>query len=616
MSSNSVFRQDTKRRWREQEGANGRSSDEFNRAKIPRRSHSPHFRGESRRNQHSSNLEGSNGHARHLEQDGEEGEVVADRVPSNEGDEGEYELYTEDDDARLAEERQKRRDAILRRHKEQSQVSTPVTSEISTNNSNTPLTIRAHSSSNDTPEHPFELEKDQAEPSTLDQGMSATEYDPSMDRALDHEREAKLLGGQTKAKKEDESVDGQKDSAEESEYEEVEVSDDEDIDDMFAIDDEPKPKKKVVRRRKGAPAQESAASKKSQGTAAAPSTLLDNWDDPDGYYRITLGERLGEEGRYHVFAILGQGMFSSVVRARDTKQGDQEVAIKVVRAQETMYKAGIKEMATLRKISSLDPEDKRHIIKLIGHFEHRNHLCMVFESLNMNLREVVKRFGKNVGLNLRAVRTYAHQMFLALALMRKAEIMHADLKPDNILVNENKTAIKVCDLGSASDLSDMEITPYLVSRFYRAPEIILGMPYDCALDMWSIGCTLYELYTGKILFPGRSNNHMLRLMQELKGKFTIKQIRKGRFSGLHFDDTNAFIVRDSPDMRRIQSFNPPATANDLKGRLLPTHTAKALSTSELRLTNAFIDLLNRALELDPARRLTPTQALHHPFFNV
>jgi serine/threonine-protein kinase PRP4 len=92
-------------------------------------------------------------------------------------------------------------------------------------------------------------------------------------------------------------------------------------------------------------------------------------------------------------------------------------------------------------------------------------------SLSMNLREIVKRFGKDVGLNIRAVRAYAHQLFLALGLLRKCNIMHADIKPDNILVNEAKTLIKLCDLGSASDASENDITPYLVSRFYRAPEI-------------------------------------------------------------------------------------------------------------------------------------------------
>lgn len=91
--------------------------------------------------------------------------------------------------------------------------------------------------------------------------------------------------------------------------------------------------------------------------------------------------------------------------------------------------------------------------------------------LSMNLRDVIKRFGKDVGINLKAVRAYAHQIFLALNLFSKLNIMHADIKPDNILVNESKSLLKVCDLGSAADTSEADITPYLVSRFYRAPEI-------------------------------------------------------------------------------------------------------------------------------------------------
>jgi serine/threonine-protein kinase PRP4 len=100
--------------------------------------------------------------------------------------------------------------------------------------------------------------------------------------------------------------------------------------------------------------------------------------------------------------------------------------------------------------------------------------------------------------------------------------------------------LKICDLGSASDASDNEITPYLVSRFYRAPEIILGMPYDFAIDVWSVGCTLYELYTGKILFTGRTNNQMLRSIMDCRGKFTTKMLKRAQFAHIHFDEMANF----------------------------------------------------------------------------
>lgn len=74
------------------------------------------------------------------------------------------------------------------------------------------------------------------------------------------------------------------------------------------------------------------------------------------------------------------------------------------------------------------------------------------------------------------------------------------MKPDNILINEKFAVLKICDLGSASDVAENELTAYLVSRFYRAPEVILGCRYDPAIDVWSAACSIFEIATGDVLF--------------------------------------------------------------------------------------------------------------------
>lgn len=383
--------------------------------------------------------------------------------------------------------------------------------------------------------------------------ISAADYNPEAERANDDRRRDSRNGVQAEPKDDWRAREqAQEDKA--KQLAAAAADDDSDDDDMFALDDKPVRKVGIedAEEDKDAEPREVPMIDRSLGSA-----LVDEFDDADGYYKLLLGEVL-DNGRYHVRANLGKGMFSGVVRAKDLQwkggDGAEEVAIKVLRSQESMYKAGQKEAGILRKLHEADPADKKHLVRLLRTFEHRGHLCLVFESLSMNLREVVKRFGKDVGINLRAVRTYASQMFLALSLLRKCDIMHADIKPDNILVNESKSVLKVCDLGSASDVSENDITPYLVSRFYRAPEVILGLPYDCNLDTWSIACTLYELYTGKILFPGRTNNHMLLLIMELKGKFNVKQLKKGRFTEQHFDEQMNFKSVDRNVSRRGSRF--------------------------------------------------------------
>ncbi|GFR11355.1 hypothetical protein TNCT_236411, partial [Trichonephila clavata] len=197
--------------------------------------------------------------------------------------------------------------------------------------------------------------------------------------------------------------------------------------------------------------------------------LTDNWDDAEGYYRVRIGEVL--DTRYTVYGYTGQGVFSNVIRARDMARGNQDVAIKIIRNNEIMHKTGLKELDVLRRLNDDDPDDKFHCLRLYRHFFHKLHLCLVFEPLCMNLREVLKKYGKDVGLHIKAVRSYSQQLFLALKLLKRCNILHADIKPDNILVNDRKLVLKLCDFGSASHVAENDVTPYLVSRFYRAPEI-------------------------------------------------------------------------------------------------------------------------------------------------
>lgn len=344
-------------------------------------------------------------------------------------------------------------------------------------------------------------------------------------------------------------------------------------------------------------------------------SMLDDWDDPEGYYRIILGELLDK--RYQVQSNLGKGVFSAVVRATDNKTGNT-VAIKVIRKQESMFKAGLKEIHTLEKLGEADPEDKRHVIRLERHFMHKGHLCMVFENLSINLREVLKKFGRDVGINIKAVRAYAQQIFLGLSLMKKCDIIHADLKPDNVLVNENRSQLKIADLGSAFDVQDSEVTDMLVSRFYRAPEIMLGVRGDFALDMWSIGCTLFELYTGRICFAASTNNQMLKAIMECRGKIPNRVLKKAEYWDQHFEQDGTFLSQEYDSVtrkdviRRIPIVRP-IQAKEIRARVFAS--SKNLSIADTKELNLFSDLLEKCLAVDPARRITPNEALRHGFIN-
>ncbi|KAI8937163.1 hypothetical protein NX059_006375 [Plenodomus lindquistii] len=354
--------------------------------------------------------------------------------------------------------------------------------------------------------------------------------------------------------------------------------------------------------------------------------MLDNWDDPEGYYKLISNE-LVNGGRYRLIKTLGRGVFANVAQAEEvdgdgSEQSPKMVAVKMIRRNELMRKASQKEMDFLRKVNEADPQDKRHIIRLLGSFDHKGHLCIVFEHMSKNLRDLLKEETNGHGLTLPAVRIYAKQMFLGLQHLQNCQVIHLDLKPDNVLVSADKKTIKLADFGTAVDKRDViERTEYLVSRFYRAPEIILGMDIGYPVDMWAVGCTVYELWTGKILFTGRSNNQMIKAFMDCLGWPSEKLLRKGlannildnfelgpplKFISREVDQYNKLSVRKIEQQKKVN--------RDMKTRV--HDAARNITTGGPTVTelNDLADLLSASLHMNVEKRLSPKEALSHKFF--
>ena len=282
--------------------------------------------------------------------------------------------------------------------------------------------------------------------------------------------------------------------------------------------------------------------KKRDNTTDAPNVdQQQDWDDAEGYYKASIGElinmelpRSSTDIQFRVNGVIGKGVFSTVLKCATESGSDAstnlppQVALKCIRHNETMAKAALNEMRYLQRFTS-----SPGIIPLLlpnGNvpLEFRGHTVLVFPYMEYNLRDVLAKFGKGVGLSLTAVRSYFGQMLAAATHLKNHNILHSDLKPDNILVSQDFSKVFLCDFGSAVSWSERVemITPYLVSRFYRAPEIILGLVPDYAIDLWSLAVTVAELFLGKVLFSGATNNDMLNTFMQHLGPFSNRLIRQ------------------------------------------------------------------------------------------
>ncbi|KAL1401103.1 hypothetical protein pipiens_006887 [Culex pipiens pipiens] len=198
-------------------------------------------------------------------------------------------------------------------------------------------------------------------------------------------------------------------------------------------------------------------------------------------------------------------------------------------------------------------------------------------SARLNLYELIKK-NNYQGFSLSLIRRFCNSIVKCLRLLYAENIIHCDLKPENVLLKQRGSSlIKVIDFGS-SCYSHRKVYTYIQSRFYRSPEVILGLSYGTPIDMWSLGCILAELYTGYPLFPGENEVEQLACIMEVLGIPPDDLINTATRRRLFFD-----------------SRGTPRCITNSKGRKRKP-ASKTLSQALRCNDTVFIDFVTRCLE--------------------
>ena len=334
------------------------------------------------------------------------------------------------------------------------------------------------------------------------------------------------------------------------------------------------------------------------------------YDDERGDYNIVEGDHLAY--RYEVVDLLGKGSFGQVVRCVDHKSGTL-VAVKIIRNKKRFHQQALVEVNILQNLkewvravrsmsnwTSLtvhqDPPKKHSVVSFDQSFYFRGHLCISTDLLGMNLYEFIKAHDFR-GFSLKLIRRFTKQLLQCLLLLQHHKVIHCDLKPENVLLaHPVHSEIKVIDFGS-SCFENEKVYTYIQSRFYRSPEVILGMSYGMPIDMWSVGCILAELFTGYPIFPGENEQEQLACIMEVFGPPEKHLIEKSSRKKLFFD-----------------SMGKPRLTVSSKGK------RRRPSSKDLRQVlrcddEAFLDFIAKCLKWDPTRRMSPQEATKHEFIS-
>ncbi|KAG9316220.1 kinase-like protein [Chiua virens] len=360
----------------------------------------------------------------------------------------------------------------------------------------------------------------------------------------------------------------------------------------------------------------------------------DGYDNEDYDYILYVNDWLGSEdghNRYLILDILGQGTFGQVVKCQNMKT-NEIVAVKVVKNKPAYFNQSMMEVTILELLNNqCDPGDEHHILRLRDSFIHRNHLCLVFELLSSNLYELIKQ-NQFQGLSTQLVKVFTAQLLDALTVLKDARLIHCDLKPENILLKSLQSPqIKVIDFGSACHERQTVYT-YIQSRFYRSPEVILGIPYTSSIDMWSLGCIAVELFLGLPLFPGTSEYNQITRIVEMLGMPPAYMLDMGKQTKQFFDSYVDVFGHKKYRLKTLEQYSREHNTNEQPGKQyfkattlpeiintapMPTFKSSTRQGHEMEkeLNNraSFIDFCQGLLNLNPIERWSPQQARMHPF---
>lgn len=291
----------------------------------------------------------------------------------------------------------------------------------------------------------------------------------------------------------------------------------------------------------------------------------------------------GSQERYNWQKIVGQGTFGVVYKAQD-KETDKLVAIKKV-FQDPNYRN--------REFTIVKELNHPNNIKVYNYFftkgeenAEENYLNLVMDYIPETMYRVLRYYAKmKMAFPDALGKIYSYQMFRSQAYIHGLGICHRDIKPQNVLVDTISHRVVMCDFGSAKKLNPGETSvAYICSRYYRAPELILGEEQYCSdIDIWSIGCVIAEMFIGEPIFPGVSSKDQLLKIMQLMGTPTPAEVQ-------------AMCRKSKAKLPDIQGIG-------LKKKLKS-------GTNPLA-----IDLLQKLFVYNPKKRLKPLQALMHPYFD-